>query len=169
VTSLLALVAAGCFPPDLGDGAIACGANGACPPKYFCHSDQRCWKTPDTSGGSDMSIDGGGGAMDMTMQDLAGADLTMCMKAACGNRNCGMIPDGCGGVESCGMMCPAQQSCGGGNPGMANVCAPGKMCTPRQQCQFGSDCGLISDGCSAVLDCGMCPSPKTCGADHMCH
>lgn len=166
MTSLLALVAAGCFPPDLGDGAIACGANGACPPKYFCHSDQRCWKTPQTGGGGDMAM-ADAAASDMMSDDLAGGDLA-CMKAACGSRNCGMIPDNCGGVEPCGGSCPAQQSCGGGMPGMANVCAAGKTCTPIV-CQAGSDCGLVSDGCSAVLDCGMCLDQKICGADHKCH
>jgi hypothetical protein len=112
------------------------------------------------SAGADLS----GGAPD------GGADLAACTKVACGARNCGMIVDDCGGVESCGGSCPSNQTCGGGGNGSRkpNVCANGPACMPRQ-CQQGQDCGLISDGCSAVLDCGACGSGSNCGADHECH
>lgn len=169
--TLLPLVAAaaGCFTPNLGEGAVACGDNGLCPTRYYCHAaDQRCYTTPDPGGAGDLSVGDGAALPDLTTGDLAGADLSMCTKAACGNRNCGMIPDNCGGVETCGMACPSNQMCGYGNPGMANVCGSGKMCTPIK-CQPDQDCGLISDGCSAVLDCGMCSGGKTCGTDHKCH
>lgn len=202
----LSLVAAGCFTPDLGDGAIACGANRACPPRYFCHADNHCYKTPDSGGDADL----GGETF-----DFAGGDFAACVRAicgaqscgvipdncgstmdcgnlcstgrscggggtphqcgcptqvSCGNRNCGTIPDGCGGVESCGGTCPSGQTCGGGGGGskMPNVCASGPACMPKV-CQQDKDCGIISDGCSAALDCGMCKSGKSCGTDHMCH
>lgn len=166
----LPLVAAACFTPDLGDGAVACGANGLCPPLYFCHAaDQRCYKTPDSGGAVDMSV-ASGGDLASAGGDLARADLASCSKAACGPRNCGTILDGCGGVENCGGPCPSPQSCGGGNAStrQANVCSSGPACTPRQ-CQQGQDCGLISDGCSAVLNCGMCGGGSSCGSDHQCH
>jgi hypothetical protein len=88
----------------------------------------------------------------------------------CGNRNCGTMPDGCGGVQTCGGACPSGQSCGGGGGGtkMPNVCASGPACTPIA-CMAGKDCGLISDGCAAVLDCGACAMGKSCGSDHQCH
>ncbi|MCA1665490.1 MAG: hypothetical protein LC659_14695 [Myxococcales bacterium] len=91
-------------------------------------------------------------------------------QVSCGARNCGTTPDGCGGVLSCGGNCPAGQTCGGGPTGthIANVCAAGAICTPKT-CQSGKDCGLISDNCSAVLDCGMCSAGKMCGSDHVCH
>lgn len=187
---------------------MACGVNQLCPTKYFCHSDNHCYKAPESVGGDDMS--------DMSDTfDFAGGDFAACKKAMCGTescgvipdncgstidcgnlcpmgrscggggvphecgcptevtcgaRNCGTIPDGCGGVLSCGGMCPTGQSCGGGPNGtrMANVCASGAICTPKI-CMAGKDCGLISDGCSAVLDCMMCPTGKSCGADHQCH
>lgn len=163
---MLAVLVASCFTPDLGDGAVACGTDGLCPPDYFCHAaDQRCYKTPDTT---DMSAVPGadlGGATG----DLANADLAACTKAACGNRNCGMILDGCGATESCGGSCTSPQTCGGGSAStrMPNVCSSGAACSP-QGCQ-NKQCGLISDGCSSVLDCGPCSSSKTCGTDHMCH
>jgi hypothetical protein len=51
---------------------------------------------------------------------------------------------------------------------MPNVCSSGPVCTPKV-CMNDKDCGLISDGCAAALDCGGCASGKSCGADHLCH
>ena len=163
-------VVAGCFTPNLGEGMVACGDSGACPTRYYCHAaDQRCYTTPDPGGGGgDLAVTDGAGAPDMTLVDLAGADLTACIKAACGNRNCGTIPDGCGSVESCGGMCTGSENCGGGNTGMPNVCGSGKMCTRLAQCPADA-CGLISDGCAAVLFCPDCSGGKVCGSDHKCH
>ncbi|HEX8951519.1 MAG TPA: hypothetical protein VF945_06720 [Polyangia bacterium] len=167
---LLTLALAGCFTPNLGDGNVACGADGLCPPKYFCHAaDQRCYKTPDPGGGVDMaSGDLAGVIVDLAGADLTGADFSMCTKALCGARNCGTIPDECGGVETCGGGCPGSKTCGGGNPGSPNICGSGPACTPKT-CQAGVDCGLISDGCSAVLNCGLCSGSMMCGSDHKCH
>ncbi len=208
----LTILLAGCFTPNLGDGAVACGTNDLCPPRYFCHpADRHCYLAPAVGGGDD-----GGAAADLAGSfDFAGDDFASCMKTSCGaescgvipdncggtvdcgnscsmgkscggggtphecgcatevscgTRNCGTIPDGCGGVESCGASCPSGRSCGGGNGGnkMPNVCGAGMACAPKT-CTAGKDCGLISDGCSAVLDCGACPTGKSCGSDHQCH
>ena len=86
---------AGCFAPDLGNGAIACGEDDICPPDYYCHADRHCYQTPQS-----------------------------CPTAvACNGKDCGEMPDGCGGVATCGGACPSGQSCGGGGGGMrmANV------------------------------------------------
>jgi hypothetical protein len=195
----LALLIAGCFTPNLGDGAVACGVNGLCPARYFCHSDNRCYKTPDTSGG-DMA----------ETFDFAAGDFAGCMKATCGPQSCGIIPDNCGSTIDCGNMCTIGKSCGGGGTphecgcatqiscgsrncgtaldGCGGVQSCGGACTGGQSCGAkmpnvcgggatcmpkacaGGNCGLISDGCSAVLDCGMCSGGKTCSStDHMCH
>ena len=165
---LIVVSVAGCFPPDLGDGSVACGANAICPPKYYCHvADQRCHKTPDTSVVDMAMREDDMATPDMSSTDLAGADMTMCTKALCGARNCGRIVDGCGGIETCGGGCPGTEKCGGGNPGSPNICASGQACTPKT-CQTGQ-CGLISDGCSDVLNCGMCPGGQSCGGDNVCH
>jgi hypothetical protein len=167
---LLAVLTAGCFKPDLGDGNVACGNNQLCPPKYFCHtSDQHCWKTPE-NGGDDLSVVGPIADLAGVTGDLANADLSACTKAECGARNCGMIPDGCGGVESCGSPCAGNTSCGGGSAGvkMPNVCNTGPACAPKQ-CVANTDCGLISDGCASVLQCGGCGTGKSCGSDNKCH
>jgi len=185
----LVLMVAGCFPPDLGNGAVACGTGDICPPGYLCRGDKRCWKTPE--GGYDFAgldftnctrvtcdgercgviPDGCGSTIDCG--NMCGPGKTcgggttpyVCgcgTQVSCGTRNCGTMPDGCGGVVSCGSTtCPPGQTCGGG-AASPNVCNTGN-CTIRT-CRKDKDCGLISDGCSAVLDCGSCPSGKSCGA-----
>ena len=46
---------------------------------------------------------------------------------------------------------------------MANVCGTG-ACTPVTCSQLGKNCGSLSDGCSATLNCGTCSGAQTCGA-----
>jgi hypothetical protein len=196
---------AGCFAPDLGDGAIACGvADDGCPPRYFCHADRRCYKTPDSLG-SDVDL---GADFDFSGDDFAACTRATCdpeacgviadncgstldcgnscstgkscggggtphecgcaTQVTCGSHDCGTMPDGCGGVVSCGASCPTGQTCGGGSGGgkTPNVCGTGS-CSPKT-CT-NKECGLISDNCSAVIDCGACSSGKSCGSDHLCH
>ena len=72
-------------------------------------------------------------------------------------KNCGTIPDGCGGTLTCG-VCTAPQTCGGG--GVANVCG---VCIPTTCAAQGKNCGTIPDGCGGTLTCGVCTAPQTCG------
>jgi hypothetical protein len=144
VTAALALTA--CFPPNLGDGAVACGENDACPPRYYCHTDKRCWRAPEAA--ADMSAP----------FDFAGADFANCSRQICQPGQCGVIADGCGGTLDCGQACPMGTSCGGG--GIAQQCG----CATEQYCN-GRDCGTMPDGCGGVVACGTsCPSGQVCGA-----
>jgi hypothetical protein len=185
----IAVALGGCFPPDLGDGVVACGYGDSCPPRYFCHGDKHCYKTPpavfDFAGldftncmrvtcGAMCGItipDGCGGSIDCPAMCPTGQMCGVPVKNLCGcatqvsclGKDCGTMPDGCGGVISCGTSCPAGETCGGGGAtGTANKCASGVGCTPKT-CRRDKDCGLISDGCSAVLNCPDCPVGKTCG------
>jgi hypothetical protein len=78
---------------------------------------------------------------------------------AAAEKNCGVLPDGCGETLNCG-ECPSGQTCGAG--GSANVCGTG-TCTPTTCEENGKNCGTISDGCSAALECGTCTQPEFCG------
>jgi len=71
------------------------------------------------------------------------------------------MPDGCGGTVTCRGSCNGNRVCGAAG---ANVCAKGS-CTPTTCAQQGKTCGLISDGCSRVLDCGTCGNGMTCVAN----
>ena len=90
-------------------------------------------------------------------------DSAACVPTTCQaqSKNCGSMPDGCGGKLSCG-SCTSPESCGGG--GTANVCGSGSTCTPTTCSAEGKNCGGISDGCSDVLNCGTCPANQSCGA-----
>lgn len=86
----------------------------------------------------------------------------LCIATTCQaqQKNCGSMPDGCGGMLECG-SCAASETCGaGGNP---NVCGHGS-CTPTTCAAQGKNCGVISDGCGGTLACGSCASGEVCGA-----
>jgi hypothetical protein len=40
-------------------------------------------------------------------------------------------------------------------------------CTPTTCMALGYNCGKTGDGCGNIIDCGMCPSGQTCGANNM--
>jgi hypothetical protein len=82
--------------------------------------------------------------------------------------NCGETGDGCGGVLECGTCTPPDfcgrgglDKCGGGGP---PPCLHDD-CVPVTCAYF--DCGLVGDGCGAVLDCGACPFSEACSG-HQC-
>ena len=92
-----------------------------------------------------------------------------CTRSTCAGlqRNCGQLPDGCGGTLECG-ACAAGLTCGGG--GAANLCgAP--ACVAETSAAFcarlGKDCDEITfaDNCGVPrqVNCGACTSPATCG------
>src|SRR5690606_12426858 len=83
-----------------------------------------------------------------------------CVPADCAalGKECGTILDGGGGTKTCGRTdgqpdCGPAESCGGGGP---NTCGT-STCAPTSCQQLGADCGLVEDGCSGVLNCGVCP------------
>lgn len=87
---------------------------------------------------------------------------TGCKPATCAQlgADCGVAPDGCGSVISCG-ACASGKTCGGAGP---NRC--GSMtCTPHNCAQAGAECGYASDGCGNAIHCGSCPGWSVCGAN----
>ena len=90
-----------------------------------------------------------------------GEDSDNCIPITCAaaEKNCGSLPDGCGGTLACG-DCGSGETCGAG--GTANVCGVG-VCTPTTCEAKGKNCGMTSDGCSGVLECGTCTQPEFCG------
>ncbi len=75
-----------------------------------------------------------------------------CVRAMCSDGQCGELPDGCGGVLVC-KACGGGKICGGSG---TNLCGR-NTCQPRTCATLGNPCGLVSDGCALVLDCGPCP------------
>jgi hypothetical protein len=145
LAAALSLALAGCiFAPNLGDGAIGCGAGNACPPGQGCGDDGKCHQ------GLIIENDAGVGCVRQTCAELG--------------RNCGPAPDGCDGTLNCG-SCTAPETCGGG--GTPGLCA----CRPKSCTELGKDCGAVDNGCGATVSCGSCAPPNTCGggrADNVC-
>ena len=47
--------------------------------------------------------------------------------------------------------------------GLTLVGDGGSVCVPKTCVDLGKDCGPVSDGCGALVQCGTCSAPKTCG------
>jgi hypothetical protein len=92
----------------------------------------------------------------------SGDETENCIPLTCAaaGKNCGSLPDRCGGTLLCG-ECASGQTCGAG--GTPNVCGVG-TCVPATCAEQGKNCGIISDGCSVALGCGTCTQPEFCGA-----
>lgn len=69
---------------------------------------------------------------------------------------CGVVPDGCGRMLSCG-HCELPDTCGGG--GTSYRCG----CQPRTCEEAGAACGRMDDGCGKQRECGKCPPGFACG------
>jgi hypothetical protein len=156
-----------CGPLDDGcGGTLGCGGCGtASAPACTSATTSRTFSLPGscTAGGTctfvtqDTACPGG--------CDAATGRCKVCVPATCQalGKNCGTLPDGCGGTLNCGTTCPTGQTCGGG--GVANVCGPAGSCVGS--CSSLFDCtgpGLACDrakGC--CVPCGG--SGQTCCVD----
>jgi len=99
--------------------------------------------------------------------------VSMCVPLTCadvGGLGIGVAPDGCGGEVSCGecacVYAGLPESCLGAvtvppDAWLDIDCCHGP-CTPVGCAQLGTACGLDSDGCGNVLDCGPCNADGTC-------
>jgi hypothetical protein len=104
---------------------------------------------------------------DVMVPDAPPGSDAPCSRIGCSSGGltfCGLIGDGCGGVQECG-TCANGMNCGG--HGTPNVCPPtpgactAKTCDPPSGGQY---CGKIGDGCGGTLECGDCPMGQQCGA-----
>jgi hypothetical protein len=86
------------------------------------------------------------------------SDICIPDSCAAENAECGVIPDGCGGLIECG-SCTYGQTCGAAG---TNRCGVGS-CSPQDCAGAAAQCGSISDGCGATLACGNCPQGQSCG------
>jgi hypothetical protein len=137
--------------PDLASTDIAQCSPAICQPG-------QCGKIPDPCSGyidCGMNCPTGETCAGGGMNNVCGCPT----EQYCNGRDCGTIPNGCGGIALCGTTCPTGKTCGAGNH--ANLCGTGGMCNPKM-CAPNHDCGLVSDGCSAVLTCPPCANGHAC-------
>jgi hypothetical protein len=164
--------------PSLIDDANAGDGGGDCKPRSCADAKATCGPIGDGCGaiiqcGSCSQAGetcGGGGVPSV-------CGVPKCTPQTCASQGatCGAASDGCGGViASCGMCTAPGEFCGGGGPskcgtgtgGDGGVGDGGMMtCTPRTCTDVGATCGMQSDGCGNLINCGMCDATKgeTCG------
>ncbi len=139
---------ANCGPvADLCNGILQCGS---------CGTGESC---------------GGGGT-----HNVCGG-LPPCVPKTCSDpslaNRCGPQLDGCGNVlpAPC-VTCTGKETCGGGadGGGTPNVCGGSSACIPftaATACVSASGgaitCGVVGDGCTGEITCGVCPAGETCG------
>jgi hypothetical protein len=143
----------GCFPPDLGEGKIICGANGACPGNYQCNpANNRCY----TPGYPVSAIDMSGAVEDMAGQSGV-HDLTMT----------GMSGDMKGVMPSDMAM-----SSGGCGPTVPRVCV-GTGQSAKCDNSMGAWMPMVDRTCPSEAPCdkGYCQPPQSmvpCTSNSVC-
>ncbi len=136
-----------------GGGGVANVCGGGCVPATTCPAGDNCGTASDGCGG--MISCGTCATGDTCTNNVCGTTCTPLR--SCPTGNCGTMSDGCGGMVTCTGTCAAPETCGGGNPGVANVCG----CTPISSCAPGY-CGPVPDGCNGMFNCGGCAAGQTC-------
>jgi hypothetical protein len=147
VLGLSALLAVGCYKPEIPDGAFVCGTGNTCPDGFQC-SGSRCYKnkpSEDVAGDSNMcqrqelecsASPGPSGACDPVCQSGCACG-EKCVNPGNGNR-CAPI------------TMPVQLNYDSCDPG-ADRCRPGAVCLPEFQARCGAHCYRF---CRVDSDCG---------------
>ena len=165
-----------CYSPNIVSRGFACGDGGACPDKFHCASDNRCYQEPDAS---------------ILCKSDASAPQVCSAAHASGqicNPGCQTGCDGCGwcavvngatkcltgkaGTKDVGAVC---------TPSLESDCMPGLYCQPecgtgrcyricdssdKAVCGAGSTCGVTgkASGDGGTLSFTLCSLVSTCDA-----
>jgi len=149
---VVALVAAGCFKPNLADGNVTCGTNRECPAGQTCFTDNnRCYAHPPQPG-DDL-------AMPQTGDDMASGSTDMAIMS-CATNGARVCADSthsavcAGGVVMIDRACPPGSTCSAGLCGAPNG---GASCVATSKCAGGAVCDLFV-GAKNMLS-GSCAAP----------
>jgi hypothetical protein len=149
VLGLAALLAVGCYKPDIPDGAFLCGVSQSCPDGFQCVG-TKCYRNPPSG---DASSDTGGTCQRQELECSAsmgasGACDPVCQSGcACGEK---CVNPG-GGNKCAPITMPIRghyESCDPVN----DRCRPGDVCLPEFRPVCGSHCYRF---CRVDSDCGM--------------
>jgi hypothetical protein len=173
---------AGCFSPDLGDGAVVCALDRSCPPQYHCADDGRCRRGAASTGGKDL------GAADLSVDDitdlagvtgdLARADLAHPIPVDLSMRDfASHAPDlsgtDCSHICSTGCVPCCVQSCNDTNCSCTTGCSCAFTCTNNTTCAVacgnGAFCaGSAGNNSHAVINCNDSTCEFTCRNNSNC-
>jgi hypothetical protein len=146
---LAALLAVGCYKPEIPEGAFLCGAEKSCPDGFQCVG-SRCFKNKPSGDAGD---DAGGSCMRQELECSAspgpsGACDPVCQSGcACGEK---CVNPGAGNQCTPTLM-PVQLNYDSCNPA-TDRCRPGSVCLPEFQDRCGAHCYRF---CRVDTDCGM--------------
>jgi hypothetical protein len=149
------LLAVACYSPNIAPGGFACGDGGACPDKFHCASDNRCYQA--------------GASMDMA--PVCNSTTTVqptCMKAAASGQCNPICQTGCNNCGWCAVVGGAAMCVTGtaGEKDVGTICDPSKTseCLPGLYCQ-PETCGSVSTGsCYRICD----PADTKSGVNSIC-
>jgi hypothetical protein len=155
-----------CGPGTLCDQSSGAGHCVACQQRTCGAQDFQCGSHSDACGGW---LDCGDCAANQRCSpgvDSMGretAKCVACMPKTCAQlgAQCGVYSDGCGGTLNCG-TCGTGSTCTHGYDPMGFESWTCQTCTPKTCAQLGAQCGYISDGCGATLNCGTCGTGSQC-------
>jgi hypothetical protein len=174
---------AGCFSPDLGDGAVMCSLEHTCPPQYHCADDGRCRRGATSTGGghdlsgADLSVDDIADLAGAT-GDLALADLAHPLPVDLSTRDfASHAPDlagtDCSHICSTGCAPCCVQSCNDTNCSCTTGCSCDFTCTNNSNCPVacngGAYCGgTVGNNAHAVINCNDSTCEFTCSNNANC-
>ncbi len=156
----------GCAP-NCGDAGIAIDQNGC--PSCSCNPPSDSGSPADDAM-ADAQLDGGcpdGAKCDGQCCNAGQVCYSgVCCQPSCADKQCG--------TDSCGGVCGECSACGVPQPAdcMSNGKCP-DYCCPITCQNANATCGMMGDGCGAVLDCGTClgcngPDLSLCSTQHVC-
>jgi len=165
---------AGGAPVQVTTGQAGSGANSAfckatCATKECGPVSNQCGDFIDCGGCTAPETCGGSG-----IPSICGAAVPMCVPTTCETlgATCGMQSDGCGGILNCWSDAAKASGTEPACETVGQLCVNGACsstapaCTKLTCADYAGNpnlCGAVSDGCSAVLDCGF-----TCGVGEGC-
>jgi formylglycine-generating enzyme len=163
--------------------ANVCGCTPETAAQFCARYGKNCstFSGPDNCGVRRTNVACGSCTLPQTCGGAGTAGVCGCTPTTCAaqGKNCGSIPDECGGTLDCGSTCSGLgATCGGGNPGTANVCGCTRESDQALCTLEAANCGSITtaDRCGATrtgASCGTCSgtgvtcggggTPKQCG------
>ncbi len=159
VLAMAAMV--GCYSPSIKSGGFQCGDGGACPDKFRCAADNRCYPV-DKDASLDIAVD-----RPPVCTSVTSISTPVCSTGAAMGQQCNPgCQIGCGGCGWCSVVAGASQCLKGteGSVDVGDVCDP----TSSTSCKAGLYCQPECTGATGRCY-RFCSDSTVCGAGSTCN